>query len=105
MAYRLQQNNQELVLLEISTKVACFENTRFSNMNATDNNMLCGETINSLQSVNFVAVKKTFVKKEDPDFKAHQAEVLVKTWIPLKYIININHPTPMPIHTNVVCKL
>jgi hypothetical protein len=44
-----------------------------------------------LQRVNFAATKMNFLSKEDPNFKYHQAEVMVKTWIPLEYITNIHN--------------
>lgn len=35
-------------------------------------------------------LKKKYVRKDDPDFKFLQAEVMVKTFVPIKYIINID---------------
>lgn len=90
MEYRLKQTGYDLVLLTIDIEVSYFENTCFSDMNATDKNHNHGFSIADLKRISFSATKKSYVRKEDPDFKFHQAEVLVKTWIPIKYITNIN---------------
>lgn len=90
MQFRLSQNGYDLVLLEVSLEVAFFENTRFSDINATDNGHRQGALLEDLKRVKFSATKKSYVRKGDPDFKFHQAEVMVKTWIPIKYITNIN---------------
>ena len=31
-----------------------------------------------------------YVRKDDDDFKPHQAEVMVKTFVPKKYIVNLD---------------
>lgn len=90
MQYRLEKNGKVLQLLEIDIEVAYFENTIFCDINATDSNHTKGKNIEDLERINFPATKRAFLSRDDPDFKYHQAEVLVKTWIPLKYIMNIN---------------
>lgn len=90
MQYRLSQSGYNLVLLNVKIDVAFFENTRFSDINATDKGHHQGASLEDLERVRFSATKRNFVRKEDPDFKFHQAEVLVKTWIPIEYITNIN---------------
>lgn len=92
MANRLQQQGYNLVLLKVNIDVATFDDTLFSDMNATDNNHSCGGEIEDLLNVNFRATKKRYVSKTDKDFKYHQAEVLIKKKIDLKYIINIDDP-------------
>ena len=92
MMYRLQQQGYNLVLLKVKIDVATFEDTLFSDMNATDNNHSCGGEVEDLLNVNFKATKKRYVSKADKDFKYHQAEVLIKKKIDLKYIINIDDP-------------
>ena len=42
-----------------------------------------------LEPVDFDATKMHYLRSDDPNFKPHQAEVMVKTFIPLKYIENI----------------
>lgn len=92
MTYRHKKDGKRLVLLKIKTDVALWENTLFTDINATDNNHSCGGSIEDLKKVNFVAVKKTYVSREDKDFKYHQAEILVKTVIPKEFIINLDNP-------------
>lgn len=95
MAYRLQQNGVTLVLLKIDVEVATWKETQFSDINAADSNHSRGGTLADLRKVDFDAVKRNFVSRNDVDFKPHQAEVMVKTFIPAKYIINLNSPLPL----------
>jgi hypothetical protein len=95
MAYRLQQNGVSLVLLKIDIEVATWKETQFSDINAADSNHNRGGTLSDLRMVNFDAVKRNYVSRGDDDFKPHQAEVMVKTFIPAKYIINLDSPLPL----------
>ena len=54
-----------------------------------------GSKLKDLQMVDFRAVKRHYVSRGDDDFGPHQAEVLVKTHIPVKYIINLDNPIEM----------
>ena len=92
MAYRCKKAGGRLVLLQIRTNIAFWHDTLFANMNATDNNCSIGERFSDLAKINFVAVKKTYVSREDEDFKYHQAEILVKTVVPKEYIVNLDDP-------------
>jgi len=91
MMWRLQQNGRNLVLLKISIDVVFFTNSQFSDINAADSSHTHGTTLDDLKRVNFSATKQNYVSRESPIFKQHQAEVLVKTWIPIKYIANIKN--------------
>lgn len=92
MAWNLKENGANLILLKIKVDVAWLEETLFSDLNATDKAHHHGATMADLQRVDLNATQQHFVSKENPIFKKHQAEVLVKTHIPLEYIININNP-------------
>jgi len=92
MIFKHQQDGIDLVLLKIDTEVATWKGTLFSDINATDNNHHHGGNLSDLQMVDFRAVKRNFVRKDDEDFKPHQAEVMVKTFIPIQYIKNIDSP-------------
>ena len=92
MTYRLTQNGYDLVLLKIKVEVAELEATLFSDMNATDNNCRYGGTLADLQRVDLNATQQHYLRSTDPLFKKHQAEVLVKTFIPIDKIINIDFP-------------
>lgn len=90
MAYRKEEEGADIVYLKVSRDVALFESTMFSDINATDNSHHHGKCIEDLKRVNFAAVKKTYVSRDDEEFKSHQAEVMVKTFIPIRYILNID---------------
>lgn len=92
MAFRLKQSGTPLVLLKIDIEVATWKDTLFSDINAADNNHRHGGSLADLNHVNFNAVKRNYVSREDADFKPHQAEVMVKTFIPAKYILNLESP-------------
>jgi len=77
-------------LLKVSIEVCYFENTKFSNMNAADRRHKNDDSIEFLQSLRFDLFQQNYFNLEPIEKKQHQAEVLVKTWIPLEYITNIN---------------
>jgi hypothetical protein len=62
-------------------------------MNATETGHHCGTGIMDLKMIKFDLLKyrKHFDIPNESDWKYFQAEVLVKTWIPIKYITNINN--------------
>lgn len=90
MAYRHIQEGEDIIILKISTEVACLEGTKFSDKNAVDGEAIIKVGIDGLKNVNFDATKETYLTSTDPLFKYKQAEILVKTHIPIKYILNIN---------------
>ena len=92
MSYRLKTEGKRIVLLKIQTDVALWKDTLFSDINAADKNHSHGGSLTDLQKVNFTAVKRNFVRRDDADFKYHQAEVLVKTAIPKELILNLDNP-------------
>lgn len=83
---------KDLVLLRIDVEVAEFEDTRFSDIEATQEGFRHGPTLEDLKRVNIAAVKKTFCSDTDPLYWQYQAEVLIKGKLPLKYILNIDNP-------------
>lgn len=95
MAYRLQQDGYNLVLLRIKIDVALLEETQFSDINAADGAHHHGKTMDDLKRVDLSATQQHYVSSSSPIFKKHQAEVLVKTFIPLEYIENIDNPISM----------
>ena len=90
MAYRHIQNGEDIVVLKISTDVAMLDGTMFSDMNAVDSKSNCAIGLKGLEKVNFEATKEKYLRNDDPLFKYKQAEILVKTHVPLKYILNID---------------
>ena len=93
MAWRKQQEGSHLVLLRIKIDVAAFKDTQFSNVNAAANNNRHGKTLEDLQRVNISATQRHFVSRDEDIFHEHQAECMVKTFIPIEYITNINSPS------------
>jgi hypothetical protein len=96
MMYRLGLDGYDLVLLKIDIQVAAFEGTRFSTINATDNGQENGPTLQDLKKVNIGATQRHYISRSDTDFKPHQAEVLVKTFVPSRYILNLDSPISVP---------
>lgn len=95
MAWRKKQNGAELVLLKVSIDVATFRDTLFSDVNAAARDHSHGAELDDLKRVNIAATKQHYVSRTDPIFHEHQAEILVKTFIPLEYILNIDNPIRM----------
>ena len=89
MAYRLQQSGSDIVILKIKADVALLKGTLFSDINAADKLHTHGGELDDLKRVNFNATKRNYVRKDDIDFKPHQAEVMVKTFVSKKYIVNL----------------
>lgn len=77
-------------LLKVSIDVCYYENTKFSNMNAADRKHVNDDSPEFLSTLRFDLFKKRYLDLTPEDKKYHQAEVLVKTWIPLEQILNIN---------------
>lgn len=92
MAYRLKLDGYNLVLLRIRIDVAFLEETLFSDINAADGAHHHGPTMDDLRRVDLNATQQHFVSASSSIFKKHQAEVLVKTFVPLEYIENIDNP-------------
>ena len=92
MMYRLKQQLAEtgvkpqIGLLKFSIDVACIKSTLFSDMNAADKNHHHGGTIEDLKMVKIPATKMLYLKNDNENFHYHQAEVMVKTFIPKKFI-------------------
>lgn len=96
MAYRKHKDGASLVLLYIDIEVATFKDTQFSDRNAASNSFSHGETYDDLMNVNISATQRKYVSRSEGEiFHLHQAECMIKTFIPLKYITNINDPEIM----------
>lgn len=91
MAYRLKQSGSDIVVLKIKVDVALLKDTLFSDINAADKLHSHGGELEDLKKVNFSATQRNYVRKDDVDFKYHQAEVMVKTFISKEYIVNLDN--------------
>ena len=88
MQYRLKERGYKLVKLLIHPIVALLNDTLFSNMNATDNRVVIGDTSNHISGI-LAAAPCGILARDDRRFAVSQSEILVKHFIPLQYIINI----------------
>ena len=96
MAYRKHNEGSDLFLLQVSIDVAAFRSALFSDRNAASSNFTCGSDLEHLKNVNINATQRHFVGRDEGEvFFLHQAECMVKTFIPIEYIININNPIKM----------
>ncbi|MBD5358783.1 MAG: DUF4433 domain-containing protein [Bacteroides sp.] len=87
-----KREGADLVMLKISLDVALFEDTLFTDIEATHPQMKYGKTFSDLMKVNTnIALSDSFPTSEQ-EFLQQQAEVLIKGIIPLKYILNIDNP-------------
>lgn len=84
------------VWLDIDIEVAYFEHTEFSDKNAaafSSYTPIIGKEAQHLSNIRFDILKKAELVKHynllDNEKPYNQAEVLVKTWIPIEYIKNI----------------
>ena len=96
MAFRKHQEGSDLFLLQVSIDVAAFRSTLFSDKNAASSDFSRGSGIEHLRNVNISATRRHYVSRDEGEiFSLHQAECMVKTFIPVEYIININNPIKM----------
>ena len=80
------------VILEIDIEAAWLEGTKYADRNAAKNGVRVGDGIDDLKAVHFDAVKAhTHFDLPEDEQQFFQAEVLVKHFIPLKYIKNIGN--------------
>lgn len=78
------------VLLEISPEVIYWSETCYADRNATKNGAQVGSDIDDFEEIHFSCVRASNqfdLPEEEKEF--YQAEVLVKNFIPLEYILNI----------------
>ena len=86
------------VILEINPDVLYEESTKYSDRNATRNGALIGDDVDAFKRIHFQTVKaKTHFDLDTEEQPFYQAEILVKNFIPLEKILNINNfGIPLP---------
>ena len=93
----------DYVILEIDPEVIWWNDTLYSDMNATRNEANVGDSITDFNKIHFDTVRVpnhfALLTDEQPYF---QAEILVKNFIPLSHITNIHEfafikPTPIDV--------
>ncbi len=80
-------------ILEIDIEVIYLQDNKYSDMNTTDNDCNCGDKLSDFEKIDFDNIKKRLknkfhAQKGEPGNQEIQAEVLVKTHLPKKYIEN-----------------
>jgi len=71
-------------IVEIDPMVILFDDTLFSDENATANNAIIGNQLDDFLNIQFdIAMKETYAESEKQSF---QAEILIKTFIPYCFI-------------------
>ena len=86
------------VVLEIDPEIIFDENARYADRNATRSGANVGGTLGDFKQIHFQTVKANKHFDLDADEQPYyQAEILVKNFVPLKYILNIgNFGIPIP---------
>lgn len=80
------------VILEISPEVLYWDNTKFADRNATKNGVHIGDKIEDLKRIHFDLFKgRSYFDMDEEEQMYFKAEALVKNFIPLKYITNIEN--------------
>lgn len=91
MSTRLKyEESKELVWLEIDLDVACWKSTLFSDINATDNNVKVDGNFDFLKMLDLDVFKYEYRDLDPSGKKKYQAEILVKDFLPIKYIKNVD---------------
>ena len=80
------------VILEIDPEVIYWNDTKYADMNATKSGANVGSDITDFEKIHFSSLKAFNHFQLDPQEQPYyQAEILVKNFIPLKYILNIGN--------------
>lgn len=91
-----QQAGADLVLLKIKKDIAWKYGSLFSDRDAAQPYHQQGGSIEDLSKVRISAIRKTDLEEWDQDYYFNQAEVMVKSIIPIEYIVNIDDPENIP---------
>lgn len=88
------------VVLQIDIEAALWEDTLYADRNMTKNGANVGGTLDDLKAIHFgLFWGRRYFDMSDEAKMYYKAEVLVKHFIPLKYITNIgNFGIPIPAH-------
>jgi hypothetical protein len=88
-SYVKDKRNIQLIWLEVDRCVSTFEDTLYSDMNATDNNVTISGEFSFLKKLNFSIFKEDYRLLSLYEKKQYQSEILVKDFLPLEYITNL----------------
>lgn len=87
-----EKEGANLVILLIKLDVAWFNDTLFSDMDAAMDEHHHGGNIDDLRMVDIDAISKTDLPANHVLYSKNQAEVMVRSMIPIDYIMNIEKP-------------
>lgn len=91
LARKRMSEGANLVLLKISPMVATFEGTLFADRDAAFEH-IHGPSLADLKRVRLSAVKKPIVLPDDTDYSYCQAEIMVHSFLPKEFILNLDYP-------------
>ena len=80
------------MLLKFKIEIALYESALFSDRDAALDEHEHGNRYEDLLKVRLDATKRTITDANDPDFAYCQAEIMVKSFIPQEYIVNLYDP-------------
>lgn len=86
-----QEAGADLVMLKVKIDIAWRFGTLFSDRDAALPHRH-GESIDDLKRVKLDAVRKSNLEEWNPDYTYNQAEVMVKSIVPIDYIVNLDDP-------------
>ena len=86
------QRKGELVLLKIKVDIALLDSTLFSDRDAALDSHQRGGKYEDLKKIHLNAIREIVISKDDPEYVFSQAEIMVKSYIPREYIINLDNP-------------
>lgn len=88
---RGDERNLNPIILEVNIEPCFWIETKFSDMNAAKTGHKSGKELVDLSRVHFHTVKQlNHFGLDEIERPYYQAEILVKTWIPIEFITNIN---------------
>ena len=80
------------VILEINPEVLYWQENKYADRNATKNGAQVGDGIEDFRKIHFNTIKtRSYFDLPEEEQPFYQAEVLVKKFIPLEYITNIEN--------------
>lgn len=87
-----KRKGEDLVLLKIKRDAIWSWDTRFSDCDATDPAHHDGPNFEDLKRIDIDAALRHGLETDDPRYNSHLAEVMVKEYVPISYILNIDNP-------------
>ena len=87
-----KRKREDLVLLKIKRDAIWSWDTRFSDCDATDPAHHDGPNFEDLKRIDIDAALRHGLETDDPRYNSHLAEVMVKEYVPISYILNIDNP-------------